>query len=99
MNEFVSKSPDQSAPSSIGAPLRRTADQALAATRDVQNAAVDFANSSAEALKGHASELIGAAQDVAAHAGDRFQGKITDGEEGRWVARHVRRSDGYTLNL
>jgi hypothetical protein len=78
MNEFAGKSPDQSAPLSIGEPLRRTADQALAATRDVQDAAVNFANSSAEALKGHASELIGAAQDVAAHAGDRLQSKITE---------------------
>ena len=74
MNEFGAKNQDQS----IGEPMRDAADQAMAAGRQVQNAAVDFANSSAEALKGHASHAMDAAKDVASEAQERVQRKITE---------------------
>ena len=74
MNEFGAENQDQS----IGEPMRDAADQAMAAGRQVQNAAVDFANSSAEALKGHASHAMDAAKDVASEAQERVQRKITE---------------------
>jgi hypothetical protein len=78
MNEFATKSPSQMDPSSMGEPVRSVADQAAAASRDVQHAAVDLANSSAEALKGHATELMDAAKGVAAQTGERLQDKMTE---------------------
>jgi hypothetical protein len=77
MNEFAGKMHAQADPSAISEPSRGVADQALAAGREVQNATVDFANASADALKGHAAELIDAAKDVASQAGDRLQETIT----------------------
>ena len=74
MNEFGAKNQDQS----IGEPMGDAADQAMAAGRQVQNAAVDFANSSAEALKGHASHAMDAEKDVASEAQERVQRKITE---------------------
>jgi hypothetical protein len=78
MNEFATKSPSQTDPSSKGEPLRSVADQAAAASRDVQHAAADLASSSAEALKGHASELMDAAKGVASQTGERLQDKMTE---------------------
>jgi hypothetical protein len=49
------------------------ADQAMAAGRDIQSAAVDLASASAEAVKGHASELVDSAKEIASQAGDRLQ--------------------------
>ena len=59
-------------------PIRDVAEQAKAAGRDVQNAAVDFANTSAEALKGHASHAVEAAKDLASSAQDRLQDKVAE---------------------
>jgi ElaB/YqjD/DUF883 family membrane-anchored ribosome-binding protein len=53
-------------------------DQVIATGREVQNAAVDLANSSAEAIKGHASDALEAAKGVAAQAGDRLQDKLSE---------------------
>jgi len=58
--------------------MRDAVDQAVAAGRQVQNAAVDFANSSAEALTGHASQSMDAAKGVASEAQERAQRKITE---------------------
>jgi hypothetical protein len=74
MNEFEAKNLDEK----IGEPMRNAADQAVAASRQVQDAAVEFANSSAEALKGHASHAIDAAKDVASEAQAQVQRKITE---------------------
>jgi hypothetical protein len=49
------------------------ADQVVATGRDLQNKAVDLAGASGEALKGHATELVDAAKDVASKAGERLQ--------------------------
>jgi hypothetical protein len=54
------------------------AEQAKVAGRDVQNAAVDIANSSAEALKGHASHAVEVAKDLASSAQDRLQDKVAE---------------------
>jgi ElaB/YqjD/DUF883 family membrane-anchored ribosome-binding protein len=78
MNEFAAKVQNQSGEMSMSAPLQNAADQVLAASREVQNAAADLANSSAEALKSHASEFMDAAKDVASHAGDRLQEKAAE---------------------
>ena len=61
-----------------GEPRREAADRAMAAGRQVQDAAVDLANSSAEALKGHAAHVIDAAKDVASEAQEQVQRKITE---------------------
>ena len=74
MNDFGAKNLDEK----IGEPMRNAADQAGAASRQVRDAAVDFANSSAEALKGHASHAIDAAKDVASEAQAQVQRKITE---------------------
>ena len=57
-------------------PIKDVAEQAKAAGRDVQNAAVEFASTSAEALKGHASHAVEAAKDLASTAQDRLQDKV-----------------------
>jgi hypothetical protein len=49
------------------------ADQALAMGRNIQNAAADLAGASAEALRGHASELVDSAKEIASETGDRLQ--------------------------
>ena len=73
MNEFGAK--DQE---TTGEPMRDVADRAMDAGRQVQDAAVDLANSSAEALKGHASHMMDAAKDVASEAQEHVQRKITE---------------------
>jgi ElaB/YqjD/DUF883 family membrane-anchored ribosome-binding protein len=78
MNEFAARIQDQTAAMSSSEPLQNAADQVLAASREMQDAAADFASSSAAALKGHASELMDAAKDVASHAGDRLQEKVAE---------------------
>jgi hypothetical protein len=59
-------------------PITDVAEQAKAAGRDVQNAAVDLANTSAEALKGHASHAVEVAKDLASSAQDRLQNKVAE---------------------
>ena len=74
MNEFGPKDQDQT----TGEPKQDVADRAMDAGRQVQDAAVDLANSSAEALKGHASHMMDAAKDVASEAQEHVQRKITE---------------------
>ena len=78
MNEFAATKESQTDLSKISDPLLAATDKVIDAGRDVQNAAVDLANASAEALKGHASELIDAAKDIASDAGNRLQEKVTE---------------------
>jgi hypothetical protein len=74
MNEFGPKDQDQT----TGEPKQDVADRAMDAGRQVQEAALDLANSSAEALKGHASHMMDAAKDVASEAQEHVQRKITE---------------------
>jgi hypothetical protein len=63
-------------------PPKDVAEQAKAAGREVQDAALDLASASAEALKGHASHAAEAAKDIASSAQDRLQAKVAD-QKGR----------------
>jgi hypothetical protein len=74
MNEFGPKDQDQT----TGEPKQDVADRAMDAGRQVQDAALDLANSSAEALKGHASHMMDAAKDVASEAQEHVQRKIME---------------------
>jgi hypothetical protein len=56
-----------------GAGANGMADQVAAVGRDLQSKAVDLAGASGEAIKGHASELVENAKDVASKAGERLQ--------------------------
>jgi hypothetical protein len=53
-------------------------DQVMTTGREVQSAAIDLANSSAEAIKSHAADAMDAARDIASQAGDRLQEKIVE---------------------
>ena len=77
MNEFATNTENRD-DLSQNQPIQQVADKVFAAGRDVQSAAVDLANSSTEALKGHASDLIDAAKDIASDAGNRLQEKVTE---------------------
>jgi hypothetical protein len=59
-------------------PVKDVAEQAKAAGRDLQNAAVELANTSAEGLKGHASHAVDVAKDLASSAQDRLQDKVAE---------------------
>ena len=48
-------------------------DQAVSAGRDLKDKAIDMAGSSSEAIKGHASDFVDAAKDVASHATDKLK--------------------------
>ena len=74
MNEFGPKDQDKT----TGEPKQDVADRAMDAGRQVQDAALDLANSSAEALKGHASHMMDAVKDVASEAQEHVQRKITE---------------------
>jgi len=52
---------------------RSMADQALSASREIKDKAIDVATASAESIKGQASEFAGAAKDVASQATDKFK--------------------------
>jgi hypothetical protein len=54
------------------------ADQAIAVGRDIQNAALNFADASAGALKDHASDLVDSAKEIASQAGDRLQKTVVE---------------------
>jgi uncharacterized protein YjbJ (UPF0337 family) len=49
------------------------ADQALSASREIKDKAVDVATASAESIKGQAAEFAGAAKEVASQATDKFK--------------------------
>jgi hypothetical protein len=78
MNDFAGKFENRAdAPPNEGA-AAGVADKLIATGREVQDAAIDLANSSADAIKDHASNMMGAAKDVASNAGDRLQEKIVE---------------------
>jgi hypothetical protein len=55
-------------------------DQALSAGRDLKDKAIDMAGSSSEAVKGHASDFVDAAKDVASQATDKLK-QTVDGQK------------------
>ena len=55
-------------------------DQALSAGRDLKDKAIDMAGSSSEAIKGHASDFVDAAKDVASQATDKLK-QTVDGQK------------------
>jgi hypothetical protein len=55
-------------------------DQALSAGRDLKDKAIDMAESSSEAIKGHASDFVDAAKDVASQASGKLKQTI-DGQK------------------
>jgi hypothetical protein len=68
-SEFETSSPPQNG----GASAAGIAGQVAAVGRDLQSKAVDLAGASGEAIRGHASELVESAKDVASKAGERLQ--------------------------
>ena len=60
------------------AAVESAADKAVAVGRDIQKTAVDLANSSTDALKEHASQLVDAAKGIASDAGTRLQAKVAE---------------------
>jgi hypothetical protein len=71
-----------SAQASAKAPAstKSLADQALAAGQDLKEKAQDLADSSTDALKGHASDLVDAAKDVASQATDKLKDAVDGGK-------------------
>jgi uncharacterized phage infection (PIP) family protein YhgE len=59
---------------------KSVADQALAASRDLKEKAVGMAGSSAEAIKGRASDVMDAAKDMASQATDKLKQQV-DGQK------------------
>jgi hypothetical protein len=59
-------------------------DQALSAGRDLKDKAIDMAGSSSEAIKGHASDFVDAAKDVASQATDKLK-QTVDGQKNAGV--------------
>ena len=57
----------------IGSMAQSVADQALSAGRDIKDKVIDLAGSSAETIKGQASDFSGAAKDFASQTGDKLK--------------------------
>src|ERR1700738_5225136 len=55
-------------------------DPAVSAGRDLKDKAIDMAGSSSEAIKGHASDFVDAAKDVASQATDKLK-QTVDGQK------------------
>ena len=62
----------------INPAVESAADKAVAVGRDIQKTALDLANSSTDALKEHASQLVDAAKGIASDAGTRLQAKVAE---------------------
>jgi len=60
--------------------VKSVADQAISAGRDLKEKAVDLAGSSSEALKGHASDFVDAAKDMASQTTDKLK-QTVDGQK------------------
>ena len=58
----------------------KTVTEAVSAGRDLKDKAIDMAGSSSEAIKGHASDFVDAAKDVASQATDKFK-QTVDGQK------------------
>jgi hypothetical protein len=86
-------------PTALNSTAESATDKAAAIGRDVQNAAVDLANSSTDALKQHASQLVDAAKGIASDAGTRLQAKVAErqgagADYGNALAHTMRRAAG-----
>jgi hypothetical protein len=68
----------QTIPSQTSSTADSVTEKAATMGRDMQNAAVDLANSSTDALKQHASQLVDAAKGIASDAGTRLQAKVAE---------------------
>ena len=62
------------------AAAKTVAEEALSAGRDLKDRAIDMAGSSSEAIKGHASDFVDAAKDVASQATDKLK-QTVDGQK------------------
>jgi hypothetical protein len=62
------------------AAAKTVTDQALSAGRDLKDKTIDMAGSSSEAIKGHASDFVDAAKDVASQATDKLK-QTVDGQK------------------
>ena len=60
-------------PGDIGSMAQSVADQALSTGREIKDKVIDLAGSSAETLKGQASDFAGAAKDFASQTGDKLK--------------------------
>jgi hypothetical protein len=69
-----------STPKGVGDQVKNVADQALSAGRDLKDKAIDVAGSSAEALKGHASDFLDSAKDMASQTTDKLK-QTVDGQK------------------
>ena len=69
-----------STPKGVGDQVKNVADQALSAGRDLKEKAIDVTGSSAEALKGHASDLMDSAKDMASQTTDKLK-RTVDGQK------------------
>ena len=56
-------------------------DQALSATREIKDRAIDLASASSETIQNQASDFVDAAKDVAGQATDKFK-QTVDGQKG-----------------
>ena len=65
---------------STTAAVKSLADQALSVGQEMKDKAVDVADSSVEAIKGHASDFAAAAKDVALQTTDKFK-ETVDGQK------------------
>jgi hypothetical protein len=88
-----------SSPQNGGAAASGIADQVAAVSRDLQNKAVDIVGASGEVIKGHTSELVETAKDIASKAGVRLQETMAQqkGAGGDYVsnlAQTMRRAAG-----
>lgn len=74
---FRTVSPAGSSPSpglgNAATGTKSVADQALSASREIKDKAIDVATASAESIKGQAAEFAGAAKEVASQATDKFK--------------------------
>jgi hypothetical protein len=75
MSEFA-KTGTVSSASQDSQPLQSVANKAIGAAQDAKRTAIDLASKSAEALQGHADDLVEAAKSMASDAGDRLQEKV-----------------------
>ncbi len=75
-NSPSSSNPGQSGTGANSSSPQGIADKALSAGRDLKSKATDIASSSADAIKGQAADLVGAAKTVASQAGDRLQKEV-----------------------
>jgi ElaB/YqjD/DUF883 family membrane-anchored ribosome-binding protein len=62
----------------LGSTAQSVAEQALSAGRDIKDKAVDLAGTSAETIKGQASDFADAAKDFASQTGEKVKQAVND---------------------